>query len=121
MFCIGAIIDESHGHHQGSNFVSKTTHSSAKVMLVCVWMLAGFIMTISFKSVLRARMMTVEYEKTIETIDDVLSSELSAVMAIDTSQKLLLELDPREKVQQLAKKVVGYKMGNSEPEWVRDG
>ena len=78
-------------------------------------------MTISFKSVLRARMMTVEYEKTIETIDDVLSSELSAVSAIDTSQKLLLELDPREKVQQLAKKVVGYKMGNSEPEWVRDG
>ena len=90
-------------------------------MLVCVWMLAAFMMTISFKSVLRARMMTVEYEKTIETIDDVLSSELSAVMAVDTTMKYLLELDPREKVQELAKKVVGYKMGQSPPDWVQKG
>lgn len=90
-------------------------------MIVSVWILAAFVLTISYKSVLRARMMTIEYDKTIDTIEDVLSSELSSVMAVDTSMKYLLELDPREKVQELAKKVVGYKRGNSRPDWVQKG
>ena len=121
-FCIGAIIDEAHGHHQLNNYVSRSTHSRGRVMVVGVWILFGFIMTISFKSVLRARMMTVEYEKTIDTLDDALSSGLSAVMPVDTSLKKLLQSDPREKVQQLAKNLNGYILGNGTfPEWVTEG
>ena len=84
-------------------------------------MLVGFSLTLSYKSVLRAAMMTVDYDKTIDTLDDMLSSELPAVMAVDTSLKFMLETDPREKVQELAKKVVGYINGNSKPEWVDEG
>ena len=120
-FCIRAIIDESYGHHQANKFVSRTTQSRARVMIVSIWILAAFVLTISYKSVLRARMMTIEYDKTIDTIEDVLTSEMSAVIAVDTSMKYLLELDPREKVQELAKKVVGYKMGQGKPDWVSKG
>lgn len=90
-------------------------------MLVCAWMLAGFFLTISYKSVLRAMMMTIEYDQTIDSIDDMLMSEMPAVMMVDTSLKFLLETDPREKVQVLAKKVVGYQFGNSKPKWVDEG
>ena len=80
-------------------------------------------MTISFKSVLRARMMTIEYEKTIDTLDDAVSSGLSAAMPIDSSLTKLLQSDPREKVQQLAKRLNGFNLGtgNSYPEWVHEG
>ena len=122
-FCIGAIIDEAHGHHQINNYVSRSTHSRGRVTLVGVWILFGFIMTISFKSVLRARMMTIEYEKTIDTLDDAVSSGLSAAMPIDSSLTKLLQSDPREKVQQLAKRLNGFNLGtgNSYPEWVHEG
>ena len=84
-------------------------------------MLVGFLLTISFKSVLRAMMMTIEYDQTIDTLDDMLMSEMTAVMAVDTSMKYKLETDPREKVQELAKKVKGYKLGKSRPHWVDEG
>ena len=56
-------------------------------------------MTSSFKSVLRAKMMTIEYEPTIDTVDDVIKSELQVALAVDTSMKFRLETDPRQKVQ----------------------
>ena len=121
MFCFGAVIDEAQGHQQKDNYVTKTTDSRARLMIVCTWMLVGFLLTTSYKSVLRAKMMTIEYDQTIDTIDDMLTSELPAVMAVDTSMKFRLKTDPREKVQELAKKVEGYKLGKSEPEWVAKG
>ena len=117
---MGAIIDEAQGHHHKGNFISKTTNSKARATIVCTWMLVGFLLTTSFKSVLRAKMMTIEYEQTIDTVDDMLNSDLLAAMPVDTSMKFRLETDPREKVQELAKKVKGYKLA-SNPKWVVEG
>ena len=111
MFCIGAIIDEANGHQHKMNYVTQNTNSGARMILVFAWMMVGFLMTISYKSVLRAMMMTTEYDKTIDTIDDMLKSELPLWMANDTSLILMLERDPREKVKELRKLVNGYAIG----------
>ena len=84
-------------------------------------MLVGFFLTLSSKSVLRAMMLTVEYEKTIDTLEDMLASKMPALLPVDTSMKFKLVTDPREEVQELAKRVVQYKMGNSMPDWVDKG
>ena len=84
-------------------------------------MLVGFFLTLSSKSVLRGMMLTVEYEKTIDTLEDMLASKMPALLPVDTSMKFKLVTDPREEVQELAKRVVQYKMGNSMPDWVDKG
>ena len=90
-------------------------------MLVLKWTLLGFLLSISYKSVLRAMMMNMEYEKTIETIDDVLQSERNFIAWGDTYQRILLMRDPRVKVQQLAREVEWVNYGRLNPEWVMKG
>ena len=125
IFCIGAIIDEASGHQQKINYITQCTNSRARTILVFVWIMVGFLMTISYKSVLRAMMMTTEYDQTIDTIDDMLKSELPLWMANDTSLKLMLKTDPREKVKELGKLVNGYPIGaatrTEEHKMVEDG
>ena len=69
------------------------------------WMVVGFFFSISYKSVLRAMMIKIEYEKTIDTIDDMLQSEMPLMMASDVFFQYLLETDPRKKVKALSEKI----------------
>ena len=110
MFCVGTIIDEASGHQQKINYISGT-NLRARMILVFVWIMVGFLITISYKSVLLAMMMTTEYDETIDTIDDMLKSELPLWMATDTYLKLMLDTDPRAKVRELGKMVNGYPLG----------
>ena len=47
----------------------------------------------------------IEYEKTIDTIDDMLQSEMPLMIASDTIFPMLLETDPRKKVKALSEKI----------------
>ena len=69
-------------------------------------MVIGFFLTLSYKSVLRAMMMNVSYEKTIDTTDDMLASERTLMLAGDSVLPLFLESDPRAKATELAKGAV---------------
>ena len=60
--------------------------------------------------------MNVYYENTIDTIDDALHSGRLFGVASDTVMKPLVLSDPRDKVQQLAKRVYYYKYGTGTPE-----
>ena len=90
-------------------------------MLVLKWTLLGFLLSMSYKSVLRAMMMKVDYDDTIETIDDMLQSDRKFLAAGDTYQRFLLMSDPRMKVQQLVREVEWYDYGRLTPEWVVKG
>ena len=68
------------------------------------WMLVGFFLTISYKSVLRSMLMNVYYENTIDSIYDMLESDRTLRVASDTYIKDLLLSDPRIEVKQFAKK-----------------
>ena len=95
--------------------------SMARQFLVMKWMLVGFLLSISYKSVLRALLIKVEYENTINTIDDMLESERTLMIPEDTPIKYILETDPREKVKLLSKEAQFYKFGTATPEWVIEG
>ena len=75
------------------------------------WMVVGFFFSISYKSVLRAMMINIEYEKTIDTIDDMLQSEMPLMIPSDTLLPYLMETDPRKKVKALSEKVELFLFG----------
>ena len=122
---VGAIIEEAQGHQDQNNYISERKCSRARSFLVLKWALLGFLLTISYKSVLRSMMMKVEYEDTIDTVDDLLASGRMFLLTNDTSQKYLFLSDPREKVIQLRNKTQYYNLGSDvremTPPWVRDG
>ena len=90
-------------------------------MLVLKWSICGFLLTISYKSVLRVIMMSTEYDDTIDTIDDMLQSERQFMVAGDTGLRRLVETDPRPKVKILAKEVKYFDYGTIPPEEVAMG
>ena len=93
----------------------------ARSLIVLKWTVLGFLLTISYKSVLRAMMMKQEYEDTIDTIDDVLLSERQLMVAKGTRIKYLLEADPRIQIKKLLKKVEYFEFGSKAPEWIYKG
>ena len=114
-FSIGAIIDEAQGAHCDTNYAQKISSSNARSLIVFKWIIVGFLLTMSYKSVLRAMLMNVYYEETIDTIDDMLKSERSLMTPIDSSIPALLESDPRGKVKKLAGRVTYFEFGTGRP------
>ena len=65
-------------------------------------------------------MMGVEYENTIDTVDDVLQSDRNLLLLEHSYQKTLLKIDPRKKVQLL--KAEYFEFDNFRvPEWTDEG
>ena len=77
-------------------------------------MIVGFFLTMSYKSVLRAMMMSVYYEKTIDTIDDMLASDRTFMVHSDSSIPGLLASDPRPKVKELEERTQFYRYGTGQ-------
>merc|ERR1711884_527557 len=71
-FVLGAIIDESQGNQQSDVYMNSKNSSRAPKMLVLMWLMFSFLITNSYKSLLRANMIKVDYEQAINTIDDVI-------------------------------------------------
>ena len=66
----------------------------------------GFLITISYKSVLLANMTSVDYEKGIDSIEDMLNSNKH--LMVIRSMKVLVEADPRPQVIKLSKTIKYY-------------
>ena len=84
---------------------NKKPSSKARISLVTEWLLLGFLINMGYKSVLRASLVSVQYEKPIETLEDMLVSDRKILMFANTSTDIMLRTDPRYGMQQLAKKI----------------
>ena len=73
--------------------------AKSRQLVVLTWLVVGFFISMSYKSVLLANMVNNEYEKTIDNLEDMIMSKLPAVVPLDNALKPKLETDPREKVQ----------------------
>ena len=62
-----------------------------------------------------------EYEKTIDTLDEMIESEMKLMVPLYTLLPHLLKDDPRRKVQELSKVVEVFKHGNKVPKWIAEG
>ena len=111
LFCIGAVIDEA----QEDSYIARRSCSRARELLVMKWMLVGFIMTISYKSILRSMMMKIEYDfsKTVDSINDMLNSEMPMMVPSDVGNiAFKFETDPRENIQRLKEEIVWFPVHN---------
>ena len=92
------------------HYITKRSCAAARKLLVSQWILVGFLITLSYKSVLRANMMTTEYEKGIDSIEDLISS--SKPLMVISSMKFLFDMDPTADIKKLSKKVSYYEYKN---------
>ena len=117
---MGTLIDESQGNHDQQNYIYERNCSKARSLIVLKWAVLGFLLTSSYKCVLRGMMMEMEYENAIETVEDVLKSQRQLFVLDHSYQKKLLQMDPREEVQQLQPKYFEFQ-NYRVPEWTNEG
>ena len=111
---IGAIIDKA----QSDKYIQKRPCTRAREMLVLMWLIFGYILTISYKSVLRSNLIHIEYENPIDSIDDALQSGKQIFVARD----VVFTTDQRTRVKELAKRVIRFELIHGRtPLWVVEG
>ena len=113
-FSIGAILDEDH------DYVFQHSTSYARSLIVSKWIVIGFLLTASYKSMLLAMMTTLSHEKTIDTIDDVLKSERKLWVPSDTNILMQLKTDPRRRYKELGERATPYTNGRMQWEDLKD-
>ena len=67
-------------------------------------------------------LMIIEYEKPIDTVEDMLQSEMNLYIPSDTPLKPFMEADPRKEVKELyaRKKIRPFTYGTGAPEWLHE-
>ena len=126
-FAIGAVIDEAQ-----AVLVKKKTHniitsssSKAKLLIILIWIIFGYLLTLGYESVLRAMLMKTYYQNKIDSIDDMLASKRELLVYRDSLLYDQMTSDPRPKVRNLAKTVTLYTADVTKPmfgyEWIARG
>ena len=118
---IGSVIEESQKH----DYFHKQPCAIAREMLILKWAMIGFLFTISYKSVLLSTMINIEYEKPLDTVEDILRSDKPLFIESTSGIVNLLKSDPRGKMKELAKKASSYETEVTEkgngPVWLQEG
>ena len=116
--CIGAAIEENQEDH----YISKKSGAKAREVLVIIWILVGFLLTISYKSVLRSNLIHVQYEKPIDSVEEFLKTDKQIYIEGASSMVNMLAGDRRKKMIELKKRTKHYNLeGGYPPSWVLEG
>ena len=118
---IGPIIDES----LDQKFVHITTSAKARQVLLVKWIVLGFCLTACYKSVLLSNMVNIGFEKTIDTVEDVLDSGKLFIVPENTDVPSKIHNSIHANVRKLADqmKLANLSFGSSKqfPQWAYDG
>ena len=88
-------------------------------MLVLKWLIFGYILTMSYKSVLRSNLIHIEYENPIDSLEDALRSQKQIFAASDI---VVISQDQRKRVKELAKRIKRFHVIHGlAPLWVVEG
>ena len=83
----------------------------ARNLLISVWLLTGFLITSGYKSVLLSTLVSIEYERPIDTIQDMLMTEKAIIVDVNI-KKIYISNDPRDSIKELDKKFTFYNVTN---------
>ena len=95
-----------------------------------IWLLAGFLLTISYKSVLRSNLIYVQYEKPIDSVEEFLKTDKQIYLDGTSAMVNMMAGDRRQKMIEMNKRIKHYKAeGGSEnqnseklvPSWISKG
>ena len=115
---LGSIIEEAqrNGHFQ------KQQCAKARDLIVLKWAMIGFLLTISYKSVLLSKLIHIDYEKGLDSVDDVLRSNKPVVTDGTSAITKLVKSDPRGKMKEIGERLKTYKSEKGAPPmWVVNG
>ena len=86
------------------------------------WAVIGFLLTISYKSVLLSKLIHIDYEKGLDSVDDVLRSNKPVVLDSESAIAHLVKSDPREKMKAMSQRIKPYQAEKGAPPmWVIKG
>ena len=114
---IGPIIDEV----QEYKYVNNRNCAKARQLLLITWLFVAFNITLSYKEVLIANLINVEYEDTIDNLDDLVRSGMPICLPENGLLPQLVLNDPRDSAKQLLDKIVYYKLTIPFPAWIKNG
>ena len=116
--CLGAAIEENQEDH----YISKKSGAKARVVLVLIWIVAGFLLSISYKSVLRSHMIHIQYENPIDSVEDLLKTNLQVFVGATGAMTKLMAGDQRQKMIEIKKRVKHWTVEYGvRPPWVSKG
>ena len=116
--CIGAAIEENQEDH----YISKKSGAKARVVLVLIWIVSGFLLSISYKSVLRSNMIHIQYESPIDSVEDLLQTNLQVFVDGTSSIAKLTAGDKRQRMIEMNKRVKHFAIEDGKwPLWVPNG
>ena len=116
--CIGAAIDENQEDH----YISKKSGAKARVVLVLIWIVSGFLLSISYKSVLRSNLIHIQYENPIDSVEDLLKTDLKVFVGATGAMAKLMAGDRRQKMIEMNRRVKHYTVENGvRPPWISKG
>ena len=101
LISIGFVLMEN----VGNCGVKKKDQSRGRKLLIMIWMVASFLISLCYMSVLLTFMVSTGYEKPIDTVQDLLIT--NKPIYIHSYVKDLMAKDPRESVRQIADKGIG--------------
>ena len=116
--CLGAAIEENQEDH----YISKKSGAKAREVLVIIWIFSGFLLSISYKSVLRSNMIHIQYENPIDSVEDLLQTNLQVFVDGASAIAELIAGDQRQKMIEMNKRVKHYTAESGyRPDWVSEG
>ena len=87
-------------------------------ILILKWMLLGSIITMAYKSTLLSSLITVRYERPIDTIMDLERSGLPALLPNNTPLQTMFATDPRRVMQKVYNKSLVYPFDGTPPMFI---
>ena len=87
----------------GGSYIYMKNQSRARKLFIIIWMVLAWLLSVSYTSVLLSKLVSLEYEKPIDTVQDLLNS--NKPIYAHPSVSFILKNDVRERVRQIAKKV----------------
>ena len=100
----GPIIEEVQTH----KYMNSTNCAKARQLLLIIWLFVAFTLTISYKEVLIANLVNIDYEQTIDNFDDLIDSGIPLGVPANTQIPSFLENDPRQSAKALLESIVYY-------------
>ena len=118
MIVFGFVLDKGMQLNQNE----RNQLAKAKLIMIAEWMLLGFLLSLSYRSVLLSTIVSPGYEKPIDTIQDMLEGDRTIFVLNGTTLAKLLRQDPKEDVRRLSRKVTYYKVNENgtHPQWILD-
>ena len=83
-------------------------------LLILKWIVLGSILSMSYKSTLLSTLVTIRYEKTIETVFDLDTSRLPLLLTEGTTTAKLMELDQRAVIKRIYSRRIMHPWGKLE-------